>query len=100
MGASLLAVAKSIYYADNERVLGRNWSRWIEFDKLKSQGSSRKIEKKKDRKFVQNQESNGTDNFGRNGEFQELYLQLESPKSQILEEPPCTAINTETRKIV
>ena len=40
MGASLLAVAKSIYYADND---------WIEFDKLKSQGSSRKIEKKKKR---------------------------------------------------
>ena len=49
---------------------------------------------------MQNQESNGTDNFGRNGEFQELYLQIESPKSQILEEPPCTAINTEKRKIV
>ena len=49
---------------------------------------------------MQYQESNGTDNFGRNGEFQELYLQIESPKSQILEEPPCTAINTETRQIV
>lgn len=49
---------------------------------------------------MQYQESNGTDNFGRNGEFQELYFQIESPKSQILEEPPCTVINTETRKIV
>ena len=49
---------------------------------------------------MQYQESNGTDNLGRNGEFQELYLQIESPKVQILEEPPCTAINTETRKIV
>ena len=49
---------------------------------------------------MQNQDSKETDNFGRNGEFQELYLQIESPKSQILEEPPCTAINTETRQIV
>ena len=55
---------------------------------------------KKSRKFVQNQKDNGADNFGINGEFQELDLQIESPKSQILEEPPCTAINTETRKIV
>ena len=58
------------------------------------------MKKKKTRKFVQNQEDNGADNFGINGEFQELDLQIESPKSQILEEPSCTAINTETSKIV
>lgn len=55
--------------------------------------------KKKNQKFLQNQEGNGTDNFGMNGEFQELDLQIESPKSQNLEEPSCTAFNTETRKI-
>ena len=55
---------------------------------------------KKKRTFVKNQEDNGADNFGINGEFQELDLQIESPKSQILEEPSCTEINTETSKIV
>lgn len=58
------------------------------------------IHEKKNRKFVQNQEGNGTDNFGMNGEFQELDSQIESPKSQNLEEPSCTAVNTETRKNV
>ena len=49
---------------------------------------------------MQNQEDNGADNFGINVEFQELDLHIESPKSQILGEPSCAAINTETSKIV
>ena len=89
-------------YAINERVWGRNWPRGIEFDKLKSQGSNVRelTHEKKNRKFVQNQEGNGTDNFGMNGEFQELDSQIESPKSQNLEEPSCIAVNNEARKIV
>ena len=69
--------------------------------RLKKIGNVRElIHEKKNRKFVQNQEGNGTDNFVMNGEFQELDSQIESPKSQNLEEPSCTAVKTETRKIV
>lgn len=55
---------------------------------------------RENRTFVQTQEGNeNSDNFRMIVEFQEPELPIESPKSQIPEEHPYTAIDTEKSKI-